>query len=189
MAPVHAPWAQSPGDVELNAVSFLPLKAGVPVRVRLLDDSQRNVDIKKRFENALSVNGYVLDADATLVLTFETHEDIGSYSANEQRYVVKLQADGGREGGEDASAIVNVFNSKSGGLLNKGDRPGTNITSQSMFRMDATIDDKSNGRRLWEGWATAPLSHTGPDPLIESMVPALAAHIGKTANQVAVPVR
>jgi hypothetical protein len=188
-APPSGALAQSEGEVQLSAVSFLPIDPGTPIRVRLLDDSDRNLDIKKQFENALSVNGYILDADATVVLTFDTREDEGAYIANKNRYVVELKAEGGREGGEEASAIVNVFNSESGGLLNKGDRPGTNITAQSVFRMDATVDDKTNGRRLWEGWTVAPLSHNGPDRLIDAMVPALAAHVGKSANQVPIPVR
>jgi len=179
--------AQTAAEAQLNAVSFLPVKPGTPLRVRLLDDSNANLNIKKRFENALAANGFVIQSDAELVLTFETQEDMGSFEANGRRHILELKAEGGREGGEDASAIVNVFNSKSGGLLNKGNRPNTQITSQSMYRMDATIDNTSNGRRMWEGWAVGALTHTGPDDLANAMVPALAAHVGKSAKQVVVP--
>ena len=52
---------------------------------------------------------------------------MGAWSDAGKRTLLELTARGGDEGGEDAKARFNVFDSKRGGILNKG-RGGTTVT-------------------------------------------------------------
>jgi len=125
--------AQDAGQGTLNAVSFKPVPVGVPIFVRPLDDSDENLALKQRFEAVLRERGYALAADASgLVLTFETRDDIGSWSSSGRRTVLEFQGAGGREGTEDVEARLRLFDSQRGALLNKG-RGGTRVVAPSNF--------------------------------------------------------
>ncbi|MHC8509983.1 MAG: hypothetical protein ACYYKD_11455 [Rhodospirillales bacterium] len=187
-ATLAAPQAQAADNIRLSAVVLGPLNPGSALRVRFLNDSDENLLIKQRFEAALTGHGFQMDPEAALVLTFETREDAGSYADAGEGSIIEFKAQSGGGGGNaDATTMVNVFNSQRGGLLNRGDRPGVSVTSRSTYRLDVSVDDRASGRRVWEGWSTAALDHNGPAAAIAAMVPALAAHVGKSASQAPVP--
>lgn len=176
--------ARAADGIRLSAVPLGELSPGSALRVRFLDDSDENFRIKQRFEAALTERGFRIDPGAALVLTFETREEAASYDDAGEGSIIEFTARSGAGAGKaDATAMVNVFNSQRGGLLNRGARPGVSVTSRSTYRLEVSVDDKSSGRRVWEGWSTAALDHHGPAAAIEAMVPALAAHVGKSASQ------
>jgi len=166
----------------LNAVAYQPLPTGTAIAVRPLDNSDINLALQKMFENALRDKGYTVTKDATLVFSFDTGGEIGAWSDAGRRSIIELQARGGRDGTEDAHAIVNIFNSTRGGLLNEG-RGGTSITTPSQVRVDATVEDRSNGQRLWHGWTIANLGYGDREALTRAMVPALADSLGRSATR------
>ena len=176
-------FAQAPGDGLLNAVAYDAIPTGAAVAVRPLDNSDDNMVLKEEFERELRARGYVVAADAALILSFETRGTTGAWTSGERRYVLELRAQGGREGGEDASARVNVFDSAAGGLLNPGRGGTTSIVTPSQYRLDATVDDRASGRRLWQGWAVADLEHADGLALTRAMVPAVAASVGRTVRR------
>lgn len=166
----------------VNAISFQPMPERPVFAVRPLDNSDANLKLKTAIEEALRVRGYGVAKDSLLVLNFDTRDEVGAWSDAGRRTILELKAEGGREGGEYAHAKVNVFDSVSGGLLNEG-RGGTSIATPSTYRIDLTLDDKTNGRRLWQGWAIANLSHGERSDLDRAMIPAIVENLGRTITR------
>ena len=173
---------QSGGKGILNAIAFKPLTQEMPIAVRPLDNSDSNLLLQREFEKALRTNGYTVSDNASLILTFEYRGEIGAWSTIGRRTILELEARGGREGGENAKAFINLYDSSRGGVLNKG-RSGTSIITQSQYRLDASIDSKSNGKRLWQAWTIADLeSHDGLS-LTLAMVPVMVKSLGRTVKK------
>ena len=166
----------------MNSVSFRKIPPNAKLQVQALDNSDSNLALQKEFERVLLASGFTLSNDATLILTFETRDEIGAWTTTDRRHVLSLESKGGREGGENAKARLNVFNSQSGGLLNRG-QSGTNIATPSSYRIDVSIESRSTGKRLWQGWSIAKLGAGDGQTLTTKMIPALVQEIGKTVRQ------
>ena len=179
-------WAQGYGEGVLNAVAYRPLPAGQALRVEPIDNSDQNMRLKKVFEQQLSKMGYIISDDAGMILTFETRNEIGAYKSRQRRAFLELHARGGREGGEDAKMLFNLYDSNTGGMFNEG-KGETSIITQSQYRMDVTIDDKSNGKRVWHAWTIADLGQSDGRTLTKSMVPVLVKHVGSTVKRQTFP--
>jgi hypothetical protein len=169
----------------LNAVAYRVLPAGAPMMVRALDNAPANLQVQADIERELQAAGFVVAKDATLVLTFETRDDIGAWSVGPRRSVIELEGHGGRSGGEEARARINLFDSGRGGLFNEGRAADT--VQATLYRLDFTLDDRGNGQRIWAGWATGELEQTDGFALVRAMVPALARAVGKTVRRQPIP--
>lgn len=183
---VFPAWAADEEAGLINTVSNKALPTATPIRVEPLDDSDDNLVVQKEFERQLRAHGYRLDPDADLVLTFEVSDEIGAFEKTDSRYLVELYAQGSDLGGEDAAARFNVFDSRSGGIINKG-RGGTKIITPTMYRMDVTIDSSSGGNRLWYGWAIGDLGKRKSLALVRSMVRPFVDRMGKTHQRESFP--
>lgn len=166
----------------VNTVAYQPIPEKATLAVRPLDNSDANLKIKAAIEDALRARGFGVAQTAPLTLNFSTRDEIGAWSETGRRTLLELKAEGGREGGEYAHAKVNIFDSATGGLLNQG-HGGTTITTPSSYRIDATLDDKTSGRRLWQGWTIANLSHGERAELDRAMVPVIVQNLGRTISR------
>ena len=173
---------QSSSKGILNAVAFKALPQGMSIAVRPMDNSESNLLVQREFEKVLRTNGYTVSNDASLILTFEYRGDIGAWSTIDRRTILELEARGGREGGEDAKALFNLYNSSRGGILNKG-RSRTSIVTQSQYRLDASVDSKSNGKRLWQAWTIADLESNDGLDLTLAMIPVMVGSLGRTVKK------
>jgi len=183
-------WTASAGEGHLNAVSNKPLPAAPEFAVRALDDSDEALDLKLRFENELKARGYRLNPSAELVMTFEIVDELGAYTYTDRRYFVELHAQGSRSGGEDAQARFNVFDSKTGGILNQGGGGGTKIVTPTKYRLKVTVDGPAGPGRLeryWQGWMTGTLGASDNLTLIQAMVAPLVDNVGKTVRNETFP--
>jgi hypothetical protein len=181
-APAEAGGAGPTAPAVVNAVSFQALPERAVFAVRPLDNSDANLRLKVAIEEALRARGFGVAQESSLILSFDTRDEVGVWTDSGRRTILELQAQGGRDGGEYAHAKVNVFDSASGGLLNEG-RGGTSIATPSTYRIDATVDDRANGRRLWQGWAIANLSHGDRTELDRAMVPAIVQNVGRSVTR------
>jgi hypothetical protein len=180
-APPCPATAEQPEQGVLNAISFEPLPEGATVLVRPLDDTDENLAIKKEFEAAMAAGGLGVAADdARLVLSFETREEIGAGRAPRPQTTVRLR---GRESRMSTSEQRHVSK------LIEAPREGTRIYRPSRYRVDATIDDKVEGTRLWQGWAVARLGEHTHLFLAKAMVPAIVDSIGRTVREKPFPLR
>lgn len=174
--------AQSVGQGTLNAVSYFPLPGGTSIAVRPLDDTDDNLILQDEFERRLRAQGYTVSADAPLVLTFETRDEIGAWSDSGQRRPLELKQSQAASGIQDPRVQLNLYDSKRGGVFNEG-RGRTAITTPGRYRLDASIDDRSNGQRLWQGWSVAELGAFDSLQLTRAMVPAIVGSIGQTLKR------
>jgi len=187
---LHAPrsWAQEYGKGVLNAVAYRSLPTGQALRVVPIDNSDQSLALKREFERQLSDSGYAISEDAVLILTFETHDEIGAYTSRERRAFLELHGYSGSGGEDDAKMLLNLYDSNTGGMFNEG-KGETSIVTPSHYRMDVTIDDKSSGKRLWHAWTTADIGRSDSKTLTKSMVPALVDSVGSTVKRQTFPLQ
>ncbi len=174
--------AQSRGQGVLNAVSYLPMPGGASIAVRPLDDTDDNLILQHEFERRLRAQGYTVSPDAVLVLTFETRDVIGAWSDSGQRRVIELKQSRAASGIQDPQVHLNLYDSNRGGVFNEG-RGRTAITTPGRYRLDASIDNRTNGQRLWQGWSVAELGAFDSLNLTRTMVPVIVGGIGQTLKR------
>ncbi len=176
--------AQSVDEGLLNAVAYKPQPAGVTIAVRPMDDSDENLVLQKRIEGELTAQGYSVSGDGALILTFETRDTVGAWSDSGRRSVLEFQYKNEEGiGGDNERLRLNLFDSAQGGVFNEGRAHGTSIVTPSLYRIDATVDDRRNGERLWQAWATASLQQSDGATLTRSMVPVMVGSLGKTVRR------
>lgn len=170
---------------QLNAISSKPLPGGRVVAVRALDDSDEALGLAAQFERELKARGYRVDAKAGLVLTFEILDELGAYTFTDKRYFLDVQGTKGTSSGTEGSeARFNVFDSKTGGILNEG-HGGTKIVTPTKYRLKVTIDGPAEAGRIeryWQGWATGKLGTATSESLIGAMVVPLVDNLGKAVK-------
>ena len=176
-------------DGQINAVSFQPLPQGSSLFVRPLDNSDHNLVLQKDFERVLRQKGYTVSKDAALILTFETRDTAGSWSGGGPNRLVELSNNPDQTGIEAPQVRLNLFNSARGGLLNPDRRELTRTVTPSSFRIDVTIDDKSNGKRLWQGWSSADIGPGDNRKMTRNMIPILVNSLGQTVRQKSFPLQ
>ncbi|HJO71683.1 MAG TPA: hypothetical protein QGG32_02365 [Rhodospirillales bacterium] len=166
----------------LNTVAYGEIAPGAPIAVRPLDNSDQNLVLQEHFERQLRAKGYAVSDDANLVLSFDTRDVVGAWSDGGVRTVIELKNNRHRTGQDPPQINLNIYNSSRGGLLNRGQSGGTLIVTPSQYRLDAVIDNHSNGERVWQAWATAEIRGAGTGVLGQTMVPALVANLGGTVK-------
>lgn len=173
----------------LNAVSFQPLPKGAALFVRPLDNSDQNIALQAEFERELKQKGYTVSKDASLIFSFETRDAAGSWTGGGPNPFVRLSNNHDQSGVNAPQVRFNLFNSSRGGILNPARKNRTRTVTPSRFRIDVTIDDKTNGKRLWQGWSTADIHLGTTRAMSRSMIPAIVDGLGKTIKKKSFPLQ
>lgn len=176
-------------DGLMNAVSYRPLPLGSAIFVRPMDNSDQNLTLQKDFENALRRKGYTISESADLILTFETRDAAGAWTGGGPNPYIQLSDNHDQTGINAPRVRFNLFNSSRGGLFNPDRIETTRMVTASSFRIDANIDDKTNGKRLWQGWSTTDIGPGGARDLMRAMVPVLVNIVGQTVRRKSFPLR
>lgn len=176
-------------DGLMNAVSYRPLPSGSAIFVRPMDNSDQNLTLQKDFELALRRKGYTISESANLILTFETRDAAGAWTGGGPNPYIELSDNHDQTGVNAPRVRFNLFNSSRGGLFNPDRTEITRMVTPSSFRIDATIDDKTNGKRLWQGWSTTDIGASGARNLTRAMVPVLVDVVGQTVRRKSFPLQ
>ena len=167
--------AQNVDEGVINAVSFEPLPEDISFLVRPLDDTDENLAIKAKFEAELVAGGLnVATEGARFVLSFGSRQQVAAGPAPRPQTAVRIRDQGGRMSTSEPRYVSR--------LVGTG-REGTQIYRRNLFRIDATIDDKMEGTRLWQGWAIASVDGHSHLSLAEALVPAIVDSIGHTVRE------
>lgn len=159
----------------VNAVSFYPMLESQPIFVRPLDDSPENLSIRTDMEQALTDAGFaVAKKSAILVLSFETRRELGGGAAPTRQVTNRFL-----ERHEESDIGDQRYKPQIG----KESPRGSGAISASRFRLDATLDDRETGKRLWRGWTIARMHGDDTSTLAKAMAPALVDSLGKTVRQ------
>ena len=175
--------AAASADGIMNAIAYEPLPAGSAIMVRPLDNSDNNMALKADFERVLKQKGYAVSNDAKLILTFETIDLAGSWTGGGPNPFVELSNNPDQSGVEAPRVHFNLFNSERGGILNPDKTERTRMVTPSTFRIEATIDSKADGKRLWQGWSAIPVGPGDSHERTRTMVPVMVEGIGKTVRE------
>ena len=173
---VAAPsWAGAIGEATLNAVAFDSLPRDATIQIRVLDDSEENLAVARELNRALAERGFSIAADqGKLVLTIDTGDAVGAWSAASDTDRVRMRDDRGRlfpRGQLDVTRQVQF------------PLPRTTVVTPAQYRLGLTIEYAGSGERIWQGWAIADLSQGEPAELAQAMVPKLADSIGHTVRE------
>ena len=167
----------------LNSVAFHTIPNGATLAIESLDDSDDSTKLINAFKAAIKNAGYAPSDRGTLLMIFEARKDIGGFSTRNRRHILSIKTTGGRlGGGQDSIAQLNVFDSNTGGLLNRG-RGTTTITTPGTFNIDVTIEDRGSGKILWQGWGSTELTNNVGIEYTQQMIPSIVKAIGKTVRQ------
>lgn len=169
-------------DGIVNAVSLRETPPIKSVDIQALDDSDENLLLRAEFIKELEANGYVISKSAEMILNFETRDQIGGWDSGSQAHVLSLEASGGRGGGENHKARVNVFDSSTGGLINRDQGARGSSLTASQYRLDLTLEARSDGKTYWRGWSVADLNSGEGLTLTKKMIPSLVQSLGKTVR-------
>lgn len=169
--------------VELNAVSFADIPQGESVAVETFNDAEEILKLKEIFEEELRLQGYIVNDSGRLILSFETQDSSGKWSGGGPNRLVEIGNSDNHTGKDAPDVRVNIFDSKRGGLLNPKRDTGITQVSPSQLRIDASIEDRQTGKRLWQGWSVSNQgSSTEEDMTHQSMVKPIIENIGKTVR-------
>ncbi len=168
----------------VSGQAYAPLPPATAIDVRLVDESGDNADLRAEFVEQLRAAGHRVADGAPLVLEFGTHGALGTWG-RDRRYMVEMHARGGDTGGDDAGVRFNLYNSTQGGMLNPGTHNGSG--SSTRYRLDAKLSDRTTGKPLWQGWATAKLEQADSRALTRLMVRPLVAVLGRTVRKQTFP--
>ncbi len=169
--------------VELNAVSFADIPQGESVAVETFNDAEEILKLKGIFEEELRLHGYTVNDSGRLILSFETRDSSGKWSGGGPNRLVEIGNSDNHTGKDAPDVRVNIFDSKRGGLLNPKRDTGITQVSPSQLRIDASIEDRQTGKRLWQGWSvTNQGSSIEDDTAHQSMVKPIIENIGKTVR-------
>ncbi len=166
----------------VNSVSYKPFLSGASLRVQVLDNSDENIALVQEFTKALRRNGYSVSDQGAMIMTIETREEIGGWSSTERSHVVELSTQQSSSNDDSTHVKLNLFDSNTGGILNQGENSGTIIITPSQYQINIVIENNDNGRRLWEGWASADIGNSSNVILQSSMIPAIIETLNKTVN-------
>jgi hypothetical protein len=165
-APAQA--AAPPIDREdgfLTAYAYMLFPGGARMRLDPRDDAEEDLALVISFRRALERRGHIVDAGATLVLSFDLtiDDDI---------------APAAREGGASGGSVVVP--------IARGELRGRPAADASRYRLSVAVDDRRTGRRVWSAEALFAADYRGVVPTAQAMVPVLLDSLGQTVNRLSI---
>ena len=185
-ATLYAP-ASHAADIALNAVSYFDLPQGKSVTVETFDDSDSTVQLQKHFTTELVAQGYTVIDNARLILSFVTRDTSGTWSGGGPNRLIEFKNSDDHTGTEAPDVRLNIYDNRRGGILNPKRDTGITEVAPSQYRIEAAIEDRSNGRRLWEGWSVADIGASDDPALLVAMVKPIVGSIGMTVRDQKIP--
>jgi len=174
-------------DITVNAVSFFDIPKDTPMVVETFNDSEQNLALKQRFETELKAQGYEVTDNARLILSFDVSDESGTWTGGGPNRLIELKNRDDHTGTDAPNVRLNIFDSNRGGLLNPKRDPGITEVAPSQLRIDVSIEDRDNGRRLWQGWSMANISAANDTVLQRALVKPMIDNIGKTVRDATIP--
>jgi len=169
--------------IQVNAVSFSEIPKNESVYVEIYDDSAENQDLKKLFEDELRAKGYNISEDGRLILSFETRDTSGKWSGGGPNRLIEMRNSDNHTGKDAPEVRVSIFDSQRGGILNPKRDKGITQVAPSEFRIDVVIEDRTNGRRLWQAWTSTSDNAGAEDTAFHrEMVKPIIDTIGKSTH-------
>lgn len=163
-------------EARVSAVAFAPMDGVREIEVRLYDDSDANKALKTAIENRLTGAGYILGGNAPVILSFERSSTVGNGNVPPEAPQSLITMKGGTNSKDEYSASLNLLKIKTGEEGSPGASYGGAV------RLEVAISSRSNGRRLWQGWAVADSTGRESADIAAALIEPLVGAIGKTVR-------
>ncbi|MDA0996826.1 MAG: hypothetical protein O2944_01305 [Proteobacteria bacterium] len=168
------------GDAVMSAVSYLPLPNDRMIAVEAYDNSEETVQLQKSIEAALKKSGYTVSQSSRLVLSFEHRDAAGAWTGGGPNRLIELRNRPDHSGTKSPDVRLNIYDSNRGGLINPKPDPGITQVTPSRYRIDISIDDRSDGKRFWQAWSETNIGASDDPAAQQAMVTPLITSIGTT---------
>jgi hypothetical protein len=172
--------AQTKGYGILNAVSYNTIKIEGPITVETYNNSATNLKLKELFQTELRKAGYTVSDNAKITLSFEARDEAGAWVQHGDRTYIELHNNPERDGSKKPKVFLNLYNSSRGGVFNRG--KGNREVTPRKYRLDTTIDHKTNGRRIWHAWSVTNVGASDSAAQAAFMIPLLVKSVGKVVH-------
>ncbi|MBK8209829.1 MAG: hypothetical protein IPK78_07435 [Rhodospirillales bacterium] len=129
--------AQATGQATLNAVAFQPVPHSQAIEVRVLDNSNENLAIMGELQAALRQRGVPVGAgDVPLLLTIDTSDSVGAWTAPGATDRIRMMDDRGR-----------LFPQGELDMARQARLPlaGTTVVTPAQYRLGLTLDSRISG--------------------------------------------
>ncbi|MBT5048995.1 MAG: hypothetical protein HOM58_10880 [Rhodospirillaceae bacterium] len=171
----------------MNAFACGTLPSPLTVDVQVLDNAKRFVQFRTRFIEALRASGSDAVRGAAAILTLDMRTE-REFQRREGGELLELRAGQentniGAEG--DVFFRGNIWSNSADSVLG-GRKRDLGRLSLNQLRVTATVNDRKNGRCLWQGEVIHNLNGEHPDAATVRILPILAQSIGKTARNQAI---
>ena len=159
---------------------FSPIPEGESISVQILDNSDENINIKQEFEHGFQKKGKKIGENGRLLITIERSGTLGTWSGVSTNRLIQLRNSEDHTGTDTPEIRFSLFDSSHGGFFNKDLSSRVTQVAASQYQLNVFLDDRNNGRRLWQGWATVEVGKSDDKKLLYSMIPRLVTNVGKT---------
>lgn len=186
-APLASVLAQTegrpPGTMAARAFTAAPSPLAFAIEPG--DNTDENMALAENLRKQAASRGMTVQREgSTLVLRFDTEVRTGQATQRSfSRESGSLDPDPGTPtppGSGDE--VTNMLTSRGGGVL--GTRSsGADYTRFLRYVINATLDDRTTGRRLWQGHVSYDSSASDRTAMFVSLAPVLAEQIGKNVQE------
>ncbi len=162
------------------ARSFAALPTPIVVAVEVLDNTDENMALQRRFTDELARRGAKIEGkEAPLAFVFatEVRRNVPAGSRPDLSRESSSLPDG------DAERVTNLLSSTRESVLRS--RPERPVEYERALRyvINATIDDRRDGRRLWQGHISYDGAQSDRMAAFNAMVARLVEQVGKNLQE------
>lgn len=176
---------RAPGHVAARAFATTP--APLTMAIEPGDNTDENLALVARIAREAAARKMTVQPQASLVLRFDT-EVRSNFRAPRQTF----SREGGRLSDPDIGTpappdaddqVANVLSSCGAGVVGARKLPQTGYGSCLRYVINAMLDDRSTGRRLWQGHVSYDAAAPDRTAMFVALAPVLVDQIGKTVRQ------
>lgn len=186
-APLGPALAQSdrpPGTMAARA--FLAAPSPLAFAIEPGDNTDENVALAETLRKQAASRGMTVQGNGSaLVLRFDTEVRTAQAPRRSfSRDAGSLDPDPNTPTPPNADEqVTNMLSSGGGGVLGTRSGSGANYARFLRYVINATLDDRSTGRRLWQGHVSYDTSSSDRTTTFVSLAPVLAEQIGKNVQE------
>lgn len=185
--PLDTAFAQDgrpPGQVAARA--FMAAPSPLALSIEPGDNTDENMALAQRLAKEATGRGITVQPQgATLVLRFDTEVRTStpprqSYSRPGGAFEDPDSMTPAQPGARDE--VTNMLSSRGGGVIGRSSS-GADYSRFLRYVINATIDDRATGRRIWQGHVSYDTAEPDRTAMFVALAPVLAEQIGKNTQE------
>jgi hypothetical protein len=174
-----------PGQVAARA--FLAAPTPLALTIEAGDNTDENMALAQRLAREAARHGITVQPQgATLVLRFDT--EVRTSTPQRQSFSRPGGAFADPDSGTPSppgagDEVTNMLSSGGGGVIRGRPPSGADYSRFLRYVINATLDDRSTGRRIWQGHVSYDTAEPDRTAMFVALAPVLAEQIGKNTQE------